>query len=97
LRTGVGGQEVGLVERDGLLAAATEPAQRLRAGEQQRGAIGQLAGTREEVVGVGELVPVIGGGAEGEHLAAERRGVLLLEQRRGDRRLSRLVDARTAP
>ena len=81
------GGEVLLVERDRLLAAAAELAQRLGAREQDPGAVGELARAREEGVGVPVLVALEGLAAEREQLAADRDGVLLLGQRLGDRGL----------
>jgi hypothetical protein len=44
-----------VVERDRLLAAAAQLAQGLGAREQDAGAVGELAGAREEGIGVPEL------------------------------------------
>ena len=92
-RLGVGvagaraGGEVLLVERDRLLAAAAELAQRLGAREEDPGTVGELAGAREEGVGVPELAAFEGLSAEVEQLAGDLDGVLLLGQRLGDRGL----------
>src|SRR4029077_20673579 len=62
----VAGCEVLLVERDRLLAAAAQPAQRLRARERDPGAVGQLARAREERVGMAVLAALVGAAAERE-------------------------------
>ena len=83
----VAGREVLLVERDRLLAAAAEPAQRLRAREHDPGAVGELAGAREEGVGVAVLAALVGAAAEREQLAPDVLLVLVLLHRLGDRGL----------
>ena len=83
----VAGREVLLVERDRLLAAAAQPAQRLRARERDAGAVGELAGAREEGVGVPVLAALVGAAAEREQLAPDVLLVLVLLHRLGDRGL----------